>query len=121
MQRKPLPSVLVVEDDPDLTELLQNALSSAYLVRCVGDVPGALAFLDKTRPDLILLDCLLPGGGAADVTARARTLACAVVLMSGLPEALEAMAGSGYPGLQKPFRMAELMAVLEAACAPHQG
>lgn len=121
MQQKPLSLVLVVEDDPDLTELLRNVLSGTYAVECVGDVPGALAFLDKARPDVILLDCLLPGGRMTEVPSKARALACPIVLMSGLPEALEAMADCDYPRLQKPFKMAELMAVLETACAQHRG
>ena len=117
MQREPFPSLLVVEDDPELTELLHTALSATYAVECVGDVPDALASLDGRQPDAILLDCLLPGGGVTDILATARALACGVVLMSGLPDALTELANFGYPCLQKPFRIAALLEVLKTACA----
>lgn len=115
MPGKPRLSLLVVEDDPDLTELLCTVLSATYAVECARDVPDALASLNRRRPGLILLDCLLPGGDVTDILAKARALTCGVVLMSGLPEALAEFAASGWPCLQKPFKMAMLFDALEAA------
>lgn len=101
-------------------DLLQGVLSEIHAVECAADVPDALAFLESRRPDAILLDCLLPGGSTTSIMAKARVLGCGVVLMSGLPERLETLAGSGYPCLQKPFTMAELVRALETACARRQ-
>ncbi len=110
------PSILIVEDDPDLTDLLRNILCERYVVQSVVDVPAAFACLDRQRPEAILLDCLLPGGGAVKVLQRARELDCGVVLMSGLPDVLTRLASFGCTCLQKPFRVAQLWAAIEAAC-----
>lgn len=110
------PSILIVEDDPDLTDLLRNILCEHYQVQCVVDVPAALACLERQRPEAILLDCLLPGGGAVRVLQAARELDCGVVLMSGLPDGLTRLAAFGCTCLQKPFRVAQLWAAIETAC-----
>lgn len=109
------PSVLVVEDDSGITELLKDVLRDSYAVECVGDIPGAMERLTGQPPDVIVLDCLLPGGPCSDVLAVARTRQCPVIPMSGSPEILMELAASGYRCLQKPFRIAALLEAIEAA------
>lgn len=92
-------------------------LEDRYQTECAGDVPSALACVRNRTPDLILLDCLVPAGSVTDVVEQARGLDCPVILMSGLPEVLTALAAFGYAGLQKPFRMGELLDAIETACA----
>ena len=54
-------TVLVVEDDTFLAQLLTNRLSRAGLtVTRAGDGEEALRILKNTKPDLILLDIILP-------------------------------------------------------------
>lgn len=113
-------SILVVEDDPEISELLREALAERYVPECVGNVAAALARLDERAPDVILMDCLLPGGDAVDVVAKARDIACPMVLTSGLPEVLEALSVFGHPCLQKPFRIGQLMDAIETAAAQRQ-
>ena len=117
MQHPPsrISSVLVVEDDCGIAELLKCALGDAYTVECVGDVPGALERLTAQPPDVIVLDCLLPGGPCGDVLEVAKWRQCAVVPMSGSPEVLMELEASGYRCLQKPFRIAALLEAIEAA------
>lgn len=115
-------SILIVEDDPDLADLLQTVLEDRYRTDCAGDVPSALTCLGDRRPDLILLDCLVPAGSVTDVVEQARARDCPVILMSGMPEVLSALADFGYDCLQKPFRMGELLDAIESACAErHRG
>jgi urea transport system substrate-binding protein len=53
--------ILVVDDDPDLRELLTLALSSEEVdVECAENGRQALALLARRRPDLILLDMKMP-------------------------------------------------------------
>lgn len=120
--QKRLPSVLIIEDEPEITELLCAVMESRYEVTAVCDVPGALAYLDGRPPtDLILLDCLLPGGTCGQVLDKASPLGCALVLMSGSPEVLQAFERYGYPSLQKPFRIGQLFDAIEVALSRRRG
>lgn len=54
-------SILVVEDDMDIQELLREFLREAgYAVSVAGDGVEAMEFFGKNRYDLILLDIMLP-------------------------------------------------------------
>ena len=53
--------LLVIEDDPAISDVLGDALRDAgHTVRFAGTGVGALAELDREVPDLILLDLMLP-------------------------------------------------------------
>src|SRR2546423_10719126 len=55
-------SILVVEDEAAIRDLLAANLQSAgYKVMTAGDVPQAEALERESRPDMILLDRVLPG------------------------------------------------------------
>ena len=55
-------SILVVEDEAAIRDLLAANLQRAgYRVMTAGDVPQAEALVRESRPDLVLLDWVLPG------------------------------------------------------------
>jgi len=55
-------SVLVVEDEEDIRELVSyNLLKEGYQVAGVGSGEDALAAIASKHPDLVLLDLMLPG------------------------------------------------------------
>ena len=55
-------SILVVDDEAAVRDLLAANLQRAgYKVMCAGDVPQAEALVRDTRPDMVLLDWVLPG------------------------------------------------------------
>ncbi|MDP2959626.1 MAG: response regulator [Longimicrobiales bacterium] len=55
--------ILVVEDDRDLVDILTMVLeSAAYEVLRAYDAPSALAAVERERPDLVLLDVMMPEG-----------------------------------------------------------
>lgn len=109
-------TVLVVDDDQDVANILQEVLEEGrYNVACAEDAAGALARLDRHPPDVVLLDCHLPKGGMSEILARADETGASVVLMSGNPEILAQLAAFGYPCLYKPFRLADLAAALDTA------
>ena len=59
---KDKPSILVVDDDPSISQLEQVYLvNDGYEVRTVVDGPAAVEAFRKLPPDLILLDVMLPG------------------------------------------------------------
>ena len=65
--------VLVVEDEPATRELLSAILSDdGYEVVTVPDGDEALKSAADLRPDLVLLDCALPGSSGVDVARRLR-------------------------------------------------
>ena len=56
------PLVLVVDDDPALRELIRVSLSlDGYSVREAASAEEALAAIEDTAPDLVLLDVVMPG------------------------------------------------------------
>jgi DNA-binding response OmpR family regulator len=61
-------TVLVADDDQDIRELVELKLSSAgYDVLTVGDGQSALDALFSRRPDLAVLDVMMPGLSGTDV------------------------------------------------------
>ncbi|CAN5813660.1 response regulator transcription factor [soil metagenome] len=109
--------ILIVEDEPDLSQVL------AYNVRQSGDTPlvagtGAEAFrLAKAeRPELILLDLMLPDMPGADVCRAVKrdplTEGCAVVIVSAKGEEIDRVVGFEIGAddyVVKPFSPRELM------------
>lgn len=54
--------ILVVDDDADSLEIVRTYLESrGYHVATAADGKEALAMLEETRPDLVLLDVMMPG------------------------------------------------------------
>lgn len=54
--------IWVVDDDPDLRQLLGEVLGQqGYEVRCLNDGGQLLTWLQRQRPDLVVLDLMLPG------------------------------------------------------------
>jgi len=65
--------VLVVDDDPDVTESLARLLNVwGFDSRVVGDGDGALELVGSYRPGAILLDLQLPGDDGLEVARRLR-------------------------------------------------
>jgi len=74
--------VLVVEDDPAIAHLLDAYLSrEGFDVRVVGDGEAGLEQAHRVRPDIVLLDIMLPGIDGIEVCRRLRTFSDAYVLM----------------------------------------
>jgi two-component system phosphate regulon response regulator PhoB/two-component system alkaline phosphatase synthesis response regulator PhoP len=68
-----VPKILLVEDDPFLSSLLKNRLLKENLeVSLAKDGEEALNFLKSTKPDLILLDLILPKKSGFEVMEEIR-------------------------------------------------
>jgi len=110
---RPRPSILVVEDDPLVAEVVLDALQDSYDTRHAENEAEALALLSETPANLVLLDCSLPGGLGQDLLSQADRSGTPVLLMSGNPEAAE-RGGADRPFVLKPFTLSALMERIEA-------
>jgi len=111
--------ILVVEDDAQMSSLLQRSL--VYEGYHVEAVPTGEEALERTRPlppDLVILDLMLPGIGGLEVCRRLRAFSDMPVLMLTARRTLtDKVAGfeSGADDyLAKPFALAELLARVKA-------
>jgi putative two-component system response regulator len=60
-------TILVVDDTPENIDILIGILGDDYKVKVAIDGPRALALVAKSRPDLILLDVMMPGMNGYEV------------------------------------------------------
>jgi DNA-binding response OmpR family regulator len=112
--------VLVVDDDADLVESVRAALlTHGYDVSVAGDGAEALAQIERTRPDLMLLDLVMPrrsGINVLDRMVRGTIRATPVIMMTGTDEVKhrECAALRGVSVfLSKPFPIEELLAEVD--------
>lgn len=108
-------SVLVVDDESDMRRFLVGALAERYRVFQSPDGPAGLAAVRKLRPDLVLLDLMLPGMDGLDVCRAIRGDAEAartkvVLLTARTDEAskITALERGADDFLTKPFSLAEV-------------
>ena len=114
--------LLVVEDDPALARLVSyNLEKQGYMVRHAADGEAALEYVRQRRPDLILLDWMLPGISGLEVCRRlreqARTAALPIIMFSARGEEADAIRGLDTGAddyLVKPFSMDALFARVKA-------
>lgn len=65
--------VLIVDDDPDILVYLSMLLEDhGYVVESVADSATAYAAMDRFRPDLVLVDVLMPGRSGLDLVVSLR-------------------------------------------------
>src|SRR2546428_6449362 len=122
--------VLVVDDEPDITGLVSYHLAKAgYRVMTVADGREALQLAREQRPDLVVLDLMLPVVSGFDVLAELRrreeTRDVGVILLTARKEEADRIKGLSLGAddyLAKPFSPQELVlrvgAVLRRLAAP---
>lgn len=114
--------VLIVDDVPDNLSVLHDALDEAGLtVLVANDGPSAIARARQARPDVVLLDALMPGMDGFEVARRLkadpRTAPIPIVFMTGLTETehvVAAFAAGGCDYVTKPIRPREVLARIAA-------
>lgn len=109
--------ILVVEDDPLVSEVIAVALDDAYPTTVVESAAEAVALLQGGKYRLMLLDCTLPGGVDINLIPEADRAGTAVVLMSGDPGRMANLTEQPRPFLLKPFALSGLLETVEAVLA----
>lgn len=118
-RRESVVKILVVEDDPSLRDaLVYNLRNETYGVVTASDAPSAVQVARREKPDLILLDLMLPGGDGFDVCREIRTFSTApIIMLTARGEDIDRVLGLEVGAddyVTKPFGLRELMARVKA-------
>ena len=108
--------ILVVDDEPDITALVAYHLAkTGYRVSTAANGPDALKAAREERPDIVILDVMLPGVSGYDVLAELRrreeTRDVGVILLTARreePDRIRGLSLGADDYLTKPFSPAEL-------------
>jgi DNA-binding response OmpR family regulator len=112
-------TILVIEDDTALRETLAYNLSrEEYVVQAVGDGLAGLKMAREIRPDLILLDVMLPGMDGFEVCRVLRQeMNIPILILTAREDEIDRVIGLEIGAddyITKPFSMRELMARVKA-------
>jgi CheY-like chemotaxis protein len=111
-------TILVCDDEPSLRELVRAVLGSGYRFAEADDGHQALVLLRELRPDLLVLDLMLPGVSGIEVLAEVRrdpalaSLPVVVITAWSHAEAGALVAGADR-FVHKPFEPDELVSAVE--------
>ncbi|MBS1212985.1 MAG: sigma-54-dependent Fis family transcriptional regulator [Proteobacteria bacterium] len=114
--------ILVVDDEPDIRQLLREILEDEdYEVAVAENAAAARALRAARRPDLTLLDIWMPDGDGITLLKEWLEIdhqECPVIMMSGhatVETAVEATRLGAYDFLEKPLSLAKLLVTVERA------
>lgn len=109
-------TILVVEDDEDISTLLKRAFEmEGYRVECAATGEAALECARKKAYDSIILDVMLPGCSGLDVCRQIRKSRrdTAIIMLSArdtVPDRVEGLTAGADDYVVKPFAVEELLA-----------
>ncbi len=121
--------ILIIEDDPDISGLLGLRLKrNDYDTAFASDAVTAMTVARKERPDLILLDIGLPGGGGMLVMERLKAIAplahVPIIVVSARDAASteeQVLRAGAQAFLPKPIEMERLLATVREALGETDG
>ena len=114
-------TIMIVDDTPANLALLSDTLSEAnYRVLVATDGLSAIEQIDYLKPDIILMDVMMPGIDGFETCRRLKanplTASIPILFMTGLSELTNLLRGFGEGGLDyiiKPIRPPEVLARIE--------
>lgn len=111
--------ILIIEDDPAIVKVLQRGLSyEGYTVDVATDGYAGLTRAGEHRPDLVILDWMLPGLDGLEVCRRLRAGGRVPILMltakDAIQDRVQGLDAGADDYLVKPFSLEELLARIRA-------
>jgi len=118
--------ILIVEDEESLLKLESILLTSrGYQVRGVTDGVAALKEISENRPDLVLLDIMMPGIDGFEVCRRIKedpaTMDIPVVMLTAKKSSMDQARGAQVGAdayITKPFKSVKIMEVIDGLLQP---
>jgi two-component system OmpR family response regulator len=114
------PKILVVDDEPNIRDLLTTSLRFAgFAVRAVGNGAAAISAVLAEEPDLIVLDVMLPDMNGFSVTKRLRSsgYTAPILFLTAKDDTQDKIMGLTVGGddyVTKPFSLDEIVARIKA-------
>ncbi len=110
-------TILVIDDDPQINQMLQEILTRAgYEVLHAYSGTEALLLLERQRPDLVLLDLMLPGLSGEEVLPKLQGIPAIVVSAKvDVEDKVKLLLGGAADYMTKPFSVNELLARITVA------
>lgn len=113
--------ILVVDDDADTRDTLRDFLEDeGYTVLTAANGASALRCLEHTRPDVILLDMMMPmtSGNSLYEQLQKRPDFASIPILAVTAE--PSRAPIGMPALEKPIKLHKLLELVELCCEGSQ-
>lgn len=107
-----MPNILIIDDDAHINDIVSKALrSEGYSVSSAYSGTEALLLLSQSKPDLILLDLMLPGLSGEELLPQIKEIPVIVVsAKADVTDKVELLVGGAADYITKPFDMKELLA-----------
>jgi len=117
-----LKKIIIVEDEPDISEMLTyNLTREGFEVLCAEDGVSGLALINQHQPDLVILDLMLPGMDGLTICQKVRaTPAIAettIIMLTAKSEESDVVLGLGIGAddyMAKPFSTKVLIARIKS-------
>jgi two-component system alkaline phosphatase synthesis response regulator PhoP len=115
----PVKKILVVDDEESILKVVDYALSEAgYEVHTAHDGPGAEFIFEQLRPDLVILDVMLPGKSGLDIAKELRSESnVPIIMLSARGDEVDRILGLEFGAddyVTKPFSPRELVSRVRA-------
>jgi two-component system alkaline phosphatase synthesis response regulator PhoP len=119
-------TILVIDDEPKIAEICRDYLSAAgFSVTSAGSGPQGLAAARREKPDLVVLDLMLPGMDGLDVCRELRReTSVPIIMLTARVEESDKLVGLELGAddyLTKPFSPRELVARVRAVLRRAEG
>ena len=114
-----MPTILIVDDEPIVREVVAQYLKNdGFTVEVAGDGLEAVSRFASARPDLVLLDLMLPGIDGIEVCRRIRAQSnVPIIMVTAKTDETDTIIGLGVGAddyIAKPFSPRELVARVKA-------